>query len=96
MLAKVGAVKTMDGFDINPCGNFEFLFNDDGSLYPRDIEGIVGGLTLLDNFEKVLCYQYPRVFSDPDGIRIDEEKTVRLYRDYKRYQESLGGLKTAE
>jgi hypothetical protein len=63
-----------------------FLFNPDGSLYPRNIEGIIGDLTLLDNFEKILCYQYPGVFSDPDAtIRVGEEKTERLFYDYKSY-----------
>ena len=63
-----------------------FLFNEDGSLYPRDIEGIIGDLTLLDNFEKVICYQYPGVFSDPESdFLVGEEKTLRLFNDYKTY-----------
>ena len=63
-----------------------FLFNEDGSLYPRDIEGIIGDLTLLDNFEKVICYQYPGVFSDPESdFLVGEEKTLQLFNDYKSY-----------
>ena len=63
-----------------------FLFNEDSSLYPRDIEGIIRDLTFLDNFEKVLCYQFPGVFSDPDArIRVGEEKTEKLFNDYKEY-----------
>lgn len=66
-----------------------FLFNEDRSLYPRDLEGIVRDLQLFDGFEKVLCYQYPGVFSDPAGVRIGEEKTVVLYRRYREYLEKL-------
>ena len=62
-----------------------FLFNEDGSLYPRPIEEIMHDLNLLDNFEKVICYQYPGVFSDPDlPFRIGEERTVQLYKDYQK------------
>ena len=63
-----------------------FLFNEDSSLYPRDIDGIIKDLTFLDNFEKILCYQFPGVFSDPDArIRVGEEKTEKLFNDYKEY-----------
>ena len=68
-----------------------FLFNEDNSLYPRDIQGIVGDLNMLDNFEKVLCYQYPGVFSDPSSkFRVGEEKTIKLFEDYQNYLRSLG------
>lgn len=67
-----------------------FLFNPDQSLYPRPIEEIIHDLTLFDNFEKILCYQYPGVFSDPTvSIRVGEEKTVKLFKDYKIYLEKL-------
>lgn len=67
-----------------------FLFNPDNSLYPRDIEGIIGDLTLLDNFEKVICYQYPGVFSDPaSDFLVGEEKTLKLFTDYREYLENL-------
>lgn len=67
-----------------------FLFNPDMSLYPRPIDEIVHDLTLLDNFEKVLCYQFPGVFSDPEmSIRVGEERTVQLYKDYKAYMEKV-------
>lgn len=67
-----------------------FLFNEDGSLYPRDAAGIIGDLTLLDNFEKVLCYQYPGVFNRPcRRLRIGEERTRQLYKEYKRYIRTL-------
>lgn len=63
-----------------------FLFNKDGSLYPRPIEQIVDDLTLLNNFEKTICYQYPGVFNDPKmSIRIGELSTIQLFRDYQKY-----------
>lgn len=67
-----------------------FLFNPDMSLYPRPIDEIVHDLNLLDNFEKVLCYQFPGVFSNPEmSIRVGEERTERLYIDYKSYMEKV-------
>lgn len=67
-----------------------FLFNPDMSLYPRPIDEIVHDLTLLDNFEKVLCYQFPGVFSDPEmSVRVGEERTLDLYEDYREYMESI-------
>lgn len=68
-----------------------FLFNDDGSLRPRDIESITKDLKLLDNFETIICYQYPGVFSDPDArIRVGEVKTEELFKDYLDYIEKHG------
>mgnify|MGYP000860480483 FL=1 len=67
-----------------------FLFNPDQSLYPRPMEEIIHDLTLFDNFEKILCYQYPGVFSDPKAsIRVGEERTVKLFKDYKAYLDTL-------
>lgn len=67
-----------------------FLFNPDMSLYPRPIDEIVHDLNLLDNFEKVLCYQFPGVFSDPSwDFRIGEERTVRLFMDYAAYASGI-------
>ena len=64
-----------------------FLFNPDMSLYPRPIDQIVGDLTLLDNFEKILCYQFPGVFNAPDIMSriVGEERTIKLYDDYRDY-----------
>lgn len=65
-----------------------FLFNEDTSLYPRDIEGIIHDLTLFDNFEKILCYQFPGVFNDPQfSFRVGETSTIQLFRNYQAYQE---------
>jgi len=63
-----------------------FLFHQEGYLYPRPIDEIVHDMTLFDNFEKILCYQYPGVFNNPDmSIRIGEESTIKLYIDYQNY-----------
>ena len=63
-----------------------FLFNPDSSLYPRPIDGIIADLTLLDNFEKVVCYQFPGVFNHPDASRrVGEPRTVELYKTYRDY-----------
>ena len=67
-----------------------FLFNKDNSLYSRDIQGIIDDLNMLDNFEKVLCYQYPGVFSDPSSkFRVGESKTIKLFEDYQNYLKAL-------
>lgn len=67
-----------------------FLFNPDMSLYPKPIEQIISELRLLDNFEKVLTYQFPGVFNDPDmSIQIGEDRTVQLFLDYKDYLKTL-------
>ena len=63
-----------------------FLFNPDMSLYPRPIDEIVRDLNMFDNFEKILCYQFPGVFSDPDmSVQVGEDRTVRLFEDYRDY-----------
>ncbi len=63
-----------------------FLFNEDTSLYPRPFNEIIRDLTLLDNFEKILCYQFPGVFNDPAmSVRIGEKRTFQLFRDYRKY-----------
>ena len=67
-----------------------FLFNPDMSLYPKPIDQIISELTLLDNFEKVLTYQFPGVFNDPNmSIQIGEDRTVQLFLDYKDYLKAL-------
>lgn len=67
-----------------------FLFNPDQSLYPRPIEEIIHDLTLFDNFEKILCYQFPGVFNDSTmSRRIGEERTIKLYNDYQNYQQNV-------
>ena len=63
-----------------------FLFNPDNSLYPRPVEQIIHDLNLFDNFEKILCYQFPGVFNDPKmSIRVGEPRTIDLFNGYKKY-----------
>ena len=66
-----------------------FLFNPDMSLYPRPIEQIIGDLTLLDNFERILCYQFPGVFNSPETMSriVGEERTIELFGNYREYYE---------
>ena len=67
-----------------------FLFNEDQSLYPRPIEQIIHDLNLFDNFEKILCYQFPGVFNDPKmSIRVGEKRTVDLFEGYQKYRERI-------
>lgn len=67
-----------------------FLFNPDNSLYPRPIEEIIHDLNLFSNFEKILCYQFPGVFNDPDmSIRVGEERTIDLFNGYMKYLREL-------
>lgn len=71
-----------------------FLFNEDTSLYPRPIEGIIHDLNMFDNFEKVLCYQYPGVFNNPsEHPVVGDPRSVELY---DRYIEYLYSLKTSD
>jgi hypothetical protein len=71
-----------------------FLFHKEGYLYPRPINEIVHDLTLFDNFEQILCYQYPGVFNNPKmSIRIGEESTIKLYIDYQNYIKNITTLK---
>lgn len=67
-----------------------FLFNADNSLYPRPIDEIIKDLNKFDNFEKILCYQFPGVFNDPMmSVCIGEERTKELYIKYKKYIDNL-------
>lgn len=68
-----------------------FLFDPlEQYLVPRPIDEIKTDLLMFDNFEKVVCYQYPGVFSDPDAsVRVGEPSTVTLFKDYLEYTCSL-------
>lgn len=68
-----------------------FLFKEkEGYLYPRPMSEIKYELNLYDNFERVICYQYPGVFSDPNAsVRVGEPSTVKLFQEYKKYLDSL-------
>ncbi|MBQ8838308.1 MAG: DUF4434 domain-containing protein [Bacteroidales bacterium] len=63
-----------------------FLFNPDTSLYPRDFEGIMNDLRMFDNFEKILCYQYPGVFNNPEEHPlVGDPRSIDLYNSYREY-----------
>lgn len=68
-----------------------FLFNEkEGYLYPRPMSEIKYELDLYNNFERVICYQYPGVFSNPKAsIQVGEASTVKLFQDYRKYLDSL-------
>ncbi len=67
-----------------------FRFNHDGSLSPKPVEEIIRELNMFDNFEKVLCYQFPGVFNDPEmSVRVGEESTVDLYNGYRTYRDKI-------
>jgi len=67
-----------------------FLIHEkEGFLYPRPIGEIKGDLDHFTNFEKIICYQYPGVFSDPAmPVRVGEEATQQLFLDYQKYLEA--------
>jgi hypothetical protein len=71
-----------------------FLFNEkEGYLYPRPITEIATDLNQFDNFEKVICYQYPGVFNHPGAsVRVGEASTVALYNDYQAYLQKILSL----
>jgi hypothetical protein len=68
-----------------------FLFNEkQGYLYPRHMSEIQSDLNQFDNFEKVICYQYPGVFNNPKmSVRVGEPSTVQLYLDYQNYLQAI-------
>ncbi|WP_270089935.1 DUF4434 domain-containing protein [Sphingobacterium sp. SYP-B4668] len=67
-----------------------FLFNEDQSLYPRPMDEIIRDLNLFQNFEKILCYQFPGVFNDPKmSIRVGEKRTLDLFKDYQEYLQKI-------
>ncbi|MBI2929339.1 MAG: DUF4434 domain-containing protein [Verrucomicrobia bacterium] len=61
-----------------------FLFAPDGALYPRPLDGLVSDLKRFPTFEKILCYQFPGLFSAPWMSRKPGgAATVKLYEDYQ-------------
>lgn len=63
-----------------------FSFRDDGALYPRPIKEITKDLRLFNNFEKILCYQFPGLMNAPwQSRKPGGQATIRLYNDYKSY-----------
>ncbi len=66
-----------------------FLFDRQGGLYPRPIDGLVSDLTRFPSFEKILCFQYPGLMNAPSAsVKPGGDDTVRLYLDYQRYLRS--------
>lgn len=60
------------------------------ALVPRPIEGIVQSLHRFRNFEKIICYEYSGIFNSPEStLKPGGPTTVKLYRDYQRYLQSL-------
>jgi hypothetical protein len=67
-----------------------FLFAEDEALYPRPIEGIVNDFGRFDNFEKILCYQYPGLMTAPWAqIKLGGQPAVDLFNDYKKFIEKV-------
>ena len=68
-----------------------FAFDKGGALIPRAIHGIVSDLRDFTNFEEILCYQYPGLFTAPNAsMKLGGKAAVNLYLDYKKYlKESL-------
>lgn len=63
----------MEAFDFGPNG-----------LIPRSVEGLVDDLTRFQNFEKILCYQFPGIMNAPWMTRQPGgPATVTLYEAYK-------------
>lgn len=63
-----------------------FDFAENNALVPRSIDGILNDMHRFKNFEKIICYQFPGLFSSPDmSFKPGGERTVKLYRDYKTY-----------
>jgi hypothetical protein len=71
-----------------------FLFAEDQALYPRPIEGVVSDFSRFDNFEKILCYQYPGLMTPPWAqIKLGGQLAVNLFNDYKKFIKT-GSLQT--
>lgn len=63
-----------------------FLFGKEKELYPRPIDGLISDLNRFQNFEKILCYQFPGLFNAPWVSRKPGgDATVKLYLDYHDY-----------
>jgi len=63
-----------------------FVFGPGGSLLPRPIDGLVSDFTRLENFEKILHYQFPGLMSSPKMARQPGGPAgVKLFEDYLRY-----------
>lgn len=67
-----------------------FLFKPDMALYPRPVEQIVDDFRRFPNFEKVICYQFPGIFTPPWARKKPGgEETVKLFNDYLDYLRAI-------
>lgn len=66
-----------------------FNISKDLTLLVRDIHSLTEELQTFRSFEKILCYQYPGLFSAPDArLQPGGPETVELYRAYQTYYET--------
>jgi hypothetical protein len=66
-----------------------FSFHPDGALYPRPMADLVDAFRRYPMFEKVVCYQFPGLFSAPWArIQPGGRDTVRLFEEYSAYLRS--------
>ncbi len=67
-----------------------FVFDKEGGLIPRPIDGVLSDLKEYTNFEETLCYQYPGLLTAPSAsVRLGGEPAVKLYLDYRKYLDGL-------
>ena len=63
-----------------------FDFEPDQALVPRAIEAIKNDLDTFTNFEKILCYQYQGLITDPaEKVVLGGVEAVKLFNDYQEY-----------
>ena len=69
-----------------------FDFEPDQALVPRVIEAIEKDLETFTNFEKILCYQYQGLITDPaEKVVLGGAKAVKLFNDYEKYFNTRNG-----
>jgi len=63
-----------------------FNFDKDRALCPKTMDDLKNDLLAFSNFEKILCYQLPGIFSDPSmSFRIGQESTLVRFMEYLEY-----------
>ncbi len=67
-----------------------FNFEGDNALVPKSFPEIQSEINSARHFEKIICYQFPGLFSSPEmSIKPGGKPTVDLYIEYKKYYDSL-------